>query len=111
MQPFVMETENLTAPTKVRRVVPLVNVFSTVISAEFSTDLKLEPLADWERARLFENHFLAGSMSWWNKHRTRYKLQQDYPINLNIDEEAIITTLTAMRLHKSGDIGAPVVID
>jgi hypothetical protein len=115
-----METEDQKVPIKGRKIVPLVNLFSKVSTAVFSTGIKLEPLADWERAKLFENDFLAGSMSWWNKHRTRFKLEHDYPLSSEISEaekifpvaaEAIITTLNAIRLHKSGDIGAPVVID
>jgi hypothetical protein len=115
-----MEAEHQKIQIKARRIVPLVNLFSKVDTAVFSTGVKVEPLADWERARLYENDFLAGSMSWWDKHRARFKLQYDYSLSNEIDDalkifpataEIIITTLNALRLHKSGDIGAPVFVD
>jgi hypothetical protein len=103
------------------RVVPLINFESAVKAYDFQNGVSLEQLTQQE-ANVLGTPYLIGETSHSNRSRTTFKLQRCYkpsesPITKGIGphehelHQELFDVVTALRLHKAGDVAVPVYIE
>jgi hypothetical protein len=105
-----------------RRIVPLVNFESQVSLVDFGEGVYLSLLSDNEANHILGHPFLSAEFSYWNRRTTRFKLELRYECQRHpqlgfvaepppASIQRLRNVFVALRLHKKGDVGAPIFID